>query len=215
MSEPRTIPAPEYIKGHEFTQMLKQVLGCKDFSEVSQILNVPKSTFSTWNLHNRTSHEIMVRLHLAMGIPIKKLALGIDEEEPTSPQVPFYSSHIPAQYTAPQRGTVILESFCLANGQLIDTGEVPYAIRRINSFGLNPATTIEVETNEAIYLIDKSNQDAIAGSYLIDVDGRLSINQIQRLPGNKLAIAFGGTTMEISDEDIAILGRIALSLKKE
>lgn len=214
MSEQRTIPAPEYIKGHEFTQMLKEVLGCKDFAEVSQILNVPKSTFSTWNLHNRTSHEIMVRIHLAMGIPIKKLALGINEEEPTSPQAPFYSSHIPVQYTAPQRDTVILESFCLANGQLIDTGEVPYAIRRINSFGLNPVTTIEVETNEAIFLVEKGETDAVSGKYLIDVDGHLSINQIQRLPGKKLAIAFGESTLEVSEHDIKVLGRVAVTLKK-
>ncbi|MGT0150101.1 hypothetical protein ACT691_13585 [Vibrio metschnikovii] len=36
----------------------------------------------------------------------------------------------------------------------------------------------------------------MAGNYLIDVDGRLSINQIQRLPGRKLAIAFGDSTIE-------------------
>ncbi|MBF4348713.1 hypothetical protein EAY19_21870, partial [Vibrio anguillarum] len=97
---------------------------------------------------------------------------------------------------SPQHATTILKSFCLANGQLIETGEIPYPVRRMNSFNLDAEKVIEVETNEAIYLLDKSTTDAVAGNYLIDVDGRLSINQIQRLPGRKLAIAFGDSTIE-------------------
>ncbi|EJC1211273.1 helix-turn-helix domain-containing protein [Vibrio parahaemolyticus] len=214
MSTEKILPF-DYIKGDKFTEVLKEVTGCRTFLDMSELFDVPKATFSAWKLHERTSHELIVRLHLAKGIPIKKLALGIDEEETASSQAPFYSSHAPAQYTSPQRGTVILESFCLANGQLIDTGEVPYAVRRINSFGLNPTTLIEVETNEAIFLVDKGDRDAVSGKYLIDVDGHLSINHIQRLPGKKLAIAFGETTMEVSEHDITVMGRVAVTSKKD
>ncbi|MBF4254802.1 hypothetical protein EA007_28740, partial [Vibrio anguillarum] len=52
-------------------------------------------------------------------------------------------------------------------------------------------------------------------NYLIDVDGRLSINQIQRLPGRKLAIAFGDSTIEASENDIKVLGRVAVTMKKD
>lgn len=114
-----------------------------------------------------------------------------------------------------QLNTVVIDSFCLTNGQLIDTGKIPYPIRRINSFGLDSAKVIEVETNEAIYLLDKSTLDAVAGRYLIDVDGRLSINHIQRLPGKKLAIAFGDSTIEVSEHDIKVVGRVAVTLKKD
>ncbi|MBF4249255.1 bacteriocin [Vibrio anguillarum] len=85
----------------------------------------------------------------------------------------------------------------------------------MNSFNLDAEKVIEVETNEAIYLLDKSTTDAVAGNYLIDVDGRLSINQIQRLPGRKLAIAFGDSTIEASENDIKVLGRVAVTMKKD
>lgn len=217
MSELKTIPAPEYMKGHEFTQMLKDVLGCKDFAEVSEILNIPKSTFSTWNLHDRTSHELMVRLHLAMGIPLEELALPQNVRVQKSPSLAT-SPKVTSENTElqnPQLAMVVLKSFCLTNGKLLETGEIPYPVRRMNSFNLKSESTIEVETNEALYLVDNASRDAVSGSYLIDIDGRLSINHIQRLPGKKLAIAFGGSTIEVSEHDIKVLGRVAVALEKK
>ncbi|TOQ40326.1 transcriptional regulator, partial [Vibrio parahaemolyticus] len=46
---------------------------------MSELFDVPKATFSAWNTHNRTSHELMVRLHLAKGIPIERMALSGNE----------------------------------------------------------------------------------------------------------------------------------------
>ncbi|WP_182034155.1 phage repressor protein CI [Vibrio diabolicus] len=209
------IPPFDYLKGEAFTETLKEVTGCKTLLEMAELFDVPKATFSAWNTHDRTSHELIVRLHLAKGIPIKKLALGIDEEESNGAKAPYLSSHLPSQYAGEQRGTIILESFCLTNGELLDTGEVPYSIRRINGYGLSGYSLMEVETNEAIYLVDKDTRNAVSGKYLIDIDGNLSINQIQRLPGKKLAIAFGETTMEVSDSDIKVMGRVAVTSKKE
>ncbi|HCH3752514.1 TPA: hypothetical protein NKZ56_003294 [Vibrio parahaemolyticus] len=84
-----------------------------------------------------------------------------------------------------------------------------------NGYGLSGYSLMEVETNEAIYLVDKDTRNAVSGKYLIDIDGNLSINQIQRLPGKKLAIAFGDTTMEVFDSDIKVMGRVAVTSKKE
>ncbi|WP_411060171.1 hypothetical protein [Vibrio chagasii] len=61
-----------------------------------------------------------------------------------------------------------------------------------DGWDLSKLATIEVETNQARYLVDQSQSDAVLRKYLINIDDRLSINSIQRLP-NKLAIAFGGT----------------------
>ncbi|ACQ60319.1 hypothetical protein VCC_003232 [Vibrio cholerae RC9] len=85
----------------------------------------------------------------------------------------------------------------------------------MNSFNLKSGSTIEVETNEALYLVDNDSRDAVSGNYLIDIDGRLSVNHIQRLPGKKLAIAFGESTIEVSEHDIKVLGRVAVTLRKD
>ena len=42
-----------------------EVLNCDDLQCLSDKLNVKKTTFSTWSTHNRTSHELIVRLALA------------------------------------------------------------------------------------------------------------------------------------------------------
>lgn len=83
----------------------------------------------------------------------------------------------------------------------------------MNKYGLNDSLVIEIETNEALYLVNQDIKSAVSGKYLVDIDGHLSINHVQRLPGKKLAVAFGDTTMEVTEEDIKIVGRVAVVLK--
>ncbi|KOY44117.1 chromosome partitioning protein ParA [Vibrio parahaemolyticus] len=208
----RKIEPFDYLKGTDFTENLKHLTGCKNFQEMAFVYGVPKSTFSTWNTHNRTSHELMVRAHLALGIPMVELALKPEDR---------FKAHSATKCTAEeasasaQHNSVQIKSYCLTNGELLDTGELPYAIRRFNSFNLNADATIEVETNEALYLVDKSSTNPASGKYLIDIDGTLSINHIQRLPGKKLAVVFGDSTVEVSEKDIKVIGRVAVALEKK
>ncbi|HGS4532443.1 TPA: bacteriocin [Vibrio cholerae] len=78
---------------------------------------------------------------------------------------------------------------------------------------LEASNTIEIETNESRFLVDKKLNDAVSGEYLIDINGRLSLNHIQRLP-NKLAVVFGNSTVEVSEEGIKVIGRVDMMLEK-
>ncbi|HDM8194163.1 TPA: helix-turn-helix domain-containing protein [Vibrio harveyi] len=212
----------DYIKGEEFTEKLKEVNGVGSLGELANIYNVPKTTFSTWNSHKRNSHELVVRTHLRTGIPVQELILpksfpltelhhsfwGNQETSESG----ITSSNLELQN--PQLAILAIKSFCLSNGQLAPTGEIPYAQRMFNSWGLEARNTIEIETNEGRFLIDKTQNDAVSGEYLIDMNGRLSINHIQRLP-HKLAIVFGNSTVEVSEEDIRVIGRVAVALEKK
>lgn len=217
MSKAKILPY-NYLSGVEFTDNLKHLANCKTFLELAEVLDVPKATFSTWNTHNRTSHELMVRFHLRLGIPIEELALKPEDRnqvarsDATKKTATYHSAE---RSVDSQASSVIIKSYCLTNGELLDTGELPYAERRMNSFNLKAEFTIEVETNEALYLVDKSSTNPASGKYLIDIDGTLSINHIQRLPGKKLAIAFGDSTIEVSEHDITVLGRVSVTLRKE
>jgi hypothetical protein len=219
--ENKTIPPFEYLSGAEFTDNLKTLTGSKTFNQLSSLLNVSKATFSTWNTHNRTSHELMVRLHLALGIPIEQLALKpkdrrLNDSHDNSDASSSYKANIQQQPDADkkqQHQTVIVKSFCLSGGKLLDTGEIPYPVRRINGFGLQNAELIELETNEAIMLVDKNDNDAVSGNYLISIDGRHSINEVQRLPG-KLLVEFNGTTIETQDGDIEVVGKVVTETRK-
>lgn len=202
------IPPFDYLKGEAFTEKLKEVTGCKTLLEMSERFDVPKATFSAWNTHERTSHELMVRLHLALGVPIEEMALK-PEERKSSPVTK-------RQELSPvQQSVVVIKSFCLSNGQLIDTGEIPYSARIFNSWNLDKDNSIEIETNDGRYIVDKSTTNPTSGKYLIDIDGTLSINHIQRLPGKKLAVVFGDSTVEVAEADIKVVGRVAVTLRKD
>ncbi|WP_239994315.1 bacteriocin [Photobacterium phosphoreum] len=54
-----------------------------------------------------------------------------------------------------------------------------------------------------------------SGRYLIDIDGSISVNHLQRLPGKKLAMNFGDSSIEVAQEDIKVIGRIAMTIDKE
>ncbi|MFD2015447.1 helix-turn-helix domain-containing protein [Vibrio olivae] len=212
----------DYIKGEAFTDKLKEINGVNSLGDLAQIYGVPKTTFSTWNSHNRNSHELVVRTHLRTGIPVKELILPSDYPE-AELHHSFWSDkqtsrvdNAPAapEKENPQLAIVAIKSFCLTNGQLLPTGEMPYAQRMFKSWELEANKTVEIETNEGRFLIDKRFNDAMSGEYLIDMNGRLSINYVQRLP-KKLAVVFGSSTVEVLDEDIKVIGRVAVILSKQ
>lgn len=224
MKDKKILPF-DYLKGDEFTEKLKEVTGCRTFLDMAELLDVPKATFSAWKLHNRTSHELMVRLHLSMGIPIADLALSqkdkdsiadglIDIAEPAAVYMPKVASEQSTHIKQTSADIVSIPSFCLTNGQLLNTGVIPYASRIFNSWNLDKNNSIEIETNEGRFIVDKTQNDAVSGSYLIEINGRMSINHIQRLP-NKLAVVFGDSTVEVAEEDIKVVGRVAVTLKKD
>ncbi|MGY5690337.1 helix-turn-helix domain-containing protein [Vibrio chemaguriensis] len=222
MDSQQKISIFEYLKGEDFTQTLKDSLGLSTFAELADVTNVSRQTISTWNAHNRNSHELVVRIHLRTGIPVHELILPKDYPLTDLHHSFWGNKKVPeAEVTSsgpelqnPQLAVVAIKSFCLTNGQLVPTGEIPYAQRMFNSWGLEASNTIEIETNDGRFLVDKKQNDAVSGEYLIDMNGRMSINHIQRLP-NKLAVVFGNATVEVSEQDIKVIGRVAVTLEKK
>ncbi|ENF8746713.1 hypothetical protein ABRI18_000279 [Vibrio fluvialis] len=56
-------------------------------------------------------------------------------------------------------------------------------------------TVMAIESDSITYIIDEDVRLAVNGTYLVDMDGLLSLNEIQSLPGKKLAISFNGSTI--------------------
>lgn len=219
----KTLPTFDYSKGKEFTTKLKETTGCNSLLQMATLFDVPKATFSTWNLHQRTSHELMVRLMIHNEITVdelKTLALtdaALEEhlqqlalKETSSLGVQHYPSQIAESLTSAD--FIKVRSYKLENGKLSECEEMPYPTQRIKEFKLENANLVEIVANNCIYLIDKNIKDAMSGTYLIDIDQRHSINSIQRLP-KKLVIEFDGTSVEIDDEDINVIGKVVVTIK--
>ena len=195
---PAKVPPFEYKGGRLFTDRLKEITGCTSYDLLADYYGVPKQTIFTWHQHDRIAHELIVREHLASGASIKYLALGEGE--------PFSGSRSPNENLA---------TYKLEGGLLEKSGSMSLDVATLERFGLKPSNTQVIEDDTGIYYINKDSVDPISGDYLIDVDGRLSINYLQRLPGKKLAIAFDTSAIEVSEEDIKVLGRVAMEMKKK
>ncbi|MFC1235293.1 helix-turn-helix domain-containing protein [Vibrio sp. F74] len=213
----KKIPEYTFLKGHDFTNNLKMILGCKNLQELSKVTGVPTSTFSTWNMKNRTSFELLIKIHLTLGIPMKDLSLGYQisndakealkvEEKSTSYMI---DSNLPA--LAQSQASSLLESFELKNGQLVNRHATIFDSDLLVEF--NDEELLAVKDRDQVFLINTGANQAISGLYLVNIDGLLSLNQIQRIPGKKVAIAFNNSTLNVSEDDISVVGKVVTEIK--
>lgn len=70
------IKPPPYLKGKKFIQRVMEVLEKKSLAEISNTLSINRATLNTWINHERTSHEVMLRLHKAVNIPLDAFLEG-------------------------------------------------------------------------------------------------------------------------------------------
>lgn len=197
---PAKVPPFEYLSGVEFTKQLKEVTGCKSYQLMSDYFGVPSSTFSTWHHHNRTGFELIVRAHLATGASVRFMALGEGEPFPENNNSSPTSS---------------IGKFIVANGHLKKIGTVDLGLSTLEDFGLAKDELFVIEHNGTHLYVNTAEQQPSSGDYVLDIDGIISVNYLQRLPGKKLAIAFDTSTIEVSEEDIKVLGRVAMEMKKK
>ncbi|PTO67133.1 bacteriocin [Vibrio splendidus] len=71
-----------------------------------------------------------------------------------------------------------------------------------------------IEHDGTTFIVDKEVHQAVSGTYLVDMDGLLSLNDIQRLPGKKLAISFNGSTLTVEEDEVRVVGRVTLTMTK-
>ncbi|NAX48822.1 transcriptional regulator [Photobacterium halotolerans] len=204
MSRPEAKVLPfQYLSGHDFTNMLLAVNGGKEYRQLDDRYGIPARTISTWRQHNSTAYELILRTALNDSrLNLRAIALGDGElflnEVPTSNQ----SFRIEKLVDGWRELSEPLKRFPMSNEVLA-------------MYALDRESTLVLEEGSELYFIDTSETHATSGSYLIDVDGHLSINLIQRLPGKKLSIVFSDTPMAVEEQDIKVLGRVAARLSKD
>ena len=149
-----------------------------------------------------TPFEIAVRIYLAKGISLRWLWL--DEGEA------FESA-----------GVILKEKLTIekiANGILVESGEMGFDVTTMERYGLTPANIRVIDLDGALLFVNTEEINPSSGRYLLDIDGSISVNHLQRLPGKKLAMIYGNAPIEVEVEeeaDIVVLGRVALAMEKE
>ncbi|ENN6466343.1 phage repressor protein CI [Vibrio vulnificus] len=194
------LSAFEYQGGKHVTERLCKALDAKNLSELSNILNIPTSTMSTWHKRELCPFEVVLRAHMYTGVSVRWLTLG--EGEPFPNRTERTESNLLFE----------IDSHKILNGELNS-----HKILILDKSILDDASVtniMAIRDGEKTYIIDKDTHQAVSGTYLVDMDGLLSLNEIQRLPGKKLAISFNGSTITVEEDEVKVVGRVAMVMEK-
>lgn len=200
------IPSFEYIGGREVTERMKKVTKTKDFKSLGDVLGISKGTISTWHQRELTPFEVILRLHLKTGASIKYLALGEGEA------FPDYAVQEHTSKKNEAKTLFDIDYFALVNGKLIGNETLAFDKSYLDKLGV--LNVMGIEHDGTTFIVDKEVRQAVSGMYLVDMDGLLSLNEIQRLPGKKLAISFNGSTLTVEEDEVRVVGRVALRMEK-
>lgn len=188
-----------YQSGRDITERLKTITHVREFQDLADAFNIPRSTISTWHTRNITPYEVIVRTCLISGCSLKWLALGEGEafEQTTDPSIK----------------KITIKK--ISNGLLESNGVIFLDLVTLEKYGLEGSNTTVVEQDGNLHFVNTLETNPASGRYLIDIDGSISINHLQRLPGKKLAMSFGDSSIEITQKDIEVIGRIVMVIEKE
>jgi hypothetical protein len=201
------LPSLDYLVGKQITEKLYQVLGIDNVKALAKMLEVSPSTISTWHQRQACPYEIAVRIHLRKGISLKWLLL--DEGSPYPNNNAICES--PASYLA-DKICVDIDLFQLKNGKLVSDGTITLDQCFLTELGIN--NVFALRHAKATYLIDQQAIEPANGTYLIDFDGFLSLNDMHCSTDGQWGFDFNGTTFSLEETEVRIVGKLIFSIRQ-
>ncbi|ELV8552507.1 phage repressor protein CI [Vibrio fluvialis] len=195
-----------YLGGKDVIKKLMEVTNSERQQDIADVFDIPKSTIATWRQRDLTPFEIAIRTHLRTGVSLEWLLLDMGDPYPQTPT----QKHI----TKKNESKTIFDVDCfrIEDGQLVGNGTIAFDKSLLDEVGVINAMAIKDGLKTV--LINKESRQAVNGTYLVNMDGLLSLNEIQRLPGKKLAICFNGSTIQVDELDVKVVGRVALVMER-
>lgn len=174
-------------------KLLDRICSVYGFSQKIQLANhldIAASTLQNRYKRGNISYDFAVLCALETGADIRWLMTGQG------------SPNLSGTQTANDQ--IELKSYTISEGRLLDFGTLSIS----NSFFSKKLIDAQcVRDGRENYIIEKS-ASLSDGTWLIDIDGAVSIRELTVLPGKKLHVAGGKFPFECSVDEIALLGRV-------
>ncbi|WP_408901315.1 phage repressor protein CI [Photobacterium piscicola] len=191
-----------YLGGKAVTSKLCSLLNIDEYQNLADVFGVPRGTVSTWHSRETTPFEIAIRSHLATGVSLRWLLLNEGDAFPEMSKSEQYSdSH-----------TLTLPHYQLKSGELTALPALSFDPILLKQSQTEPHHFMALQTASTTMIIDQNDTLPISGSYLITIDNLMSINDIQRLPGNQLVLHYGQSSIAVAQADITIMGKVIISI---
>ncbi|CEE93543.1 Repressor protein CI [Xenorhabdus nematophila str. Anatoliense] len=76
-----------------------------------------------------------------------------------------------------------------------------------------PADPICVLDNKTHYIIDRKFADVYDGEWLVDIEGKISIRELTRIPVKRIRVSGVGMAFDCDLSDITVIGRVVTTIK--
>ncbi|WP_397609076.1 helix-turn-helix domain-containing protein [Shewanella algae] len=209
------IPIEKPVKcdgGKTLIERLIHLFQVRNRLELGDILGVTPGTLSTWTTRETTPFELLVRIHLATGVPMEYLCYGtgrsysteIDEnEESFTVQEPAEAYRLP-----------VLKVFVIENGKLIQRDQLRTDSAAYPAFGIEPTgNDFALLHNGRLYFVSSRETAITKGRYLFSVNDVYQVGELRQLPDGSTYYFDGDDRFPVNMEATTVHGKVVSVLE--
>lgn len=174
-----------------------QAYGFTTSLQLAEYLEMASSSMSARRTRGVFPADIVVKCSLETGFNLEWLATGEGKKY--------------------DNGTLDIMKFTrkkLVDGQLYDSGSVMFDKVLFRAGIPLPDNPICVQDDKTQYILDQTFSDVFDGEWLVNIEGKMSIRTLTRIPIKKVRVSGVGMAFDCSLEDIDVIGRVVLVISE-
>lgn len=182
--------------GRSAIQRVIKAYGLNKRTELSEKTGISIATITTWWKRDFYPANLLIGCALETGVSLRWLSLG---------EGPMYDD---------AKGDITsLTRYKIIKGKLVEDGHLVLDNSLLSSELTEPKIIV---SDEAISLVDYSFEEISDGTWLVEIEGKVSIRNLELIPVGKVRVS--GTEIKIPFEcalnEITVLARVDSVLKK-
>lgn len=164
--------------------------------QLAEYLDMASSSMSARRTRGVFPADIVVKCALETGVTLGWLATGEGKK--------FDSDEI---------DIVRMNRKKLIDGQLYDVGLAMLDKVFFREDTPLPGSPICIQGEKSQYIVDKNYQEIYDGEWLVEIEGKISIRTLTRVPVKRVHVSGTGTAFDCNLDDITVIGRVVLTCK--
>lgn len=212
---------PEYDGGEKVILRLLSLFGVRNRLELGDLLAVSSGTFATWKTRNTTPFELLVRIHLATGVPMEYLCFGHESDSVDLMKygVSTKTEYIDGQVIGVQERLASyrlpsLKIFSIENGSLKPSSEICTDKTFMQLVGVagDDSDLIVKDSNKLMFI--NSNETTVSnGQYLFTINGIYQLGNLGMLPDGHVYLFRDGDKYQVDPNTTKIHGKVVSVLE--
>lgn len=165
---------------------------------LAEHLGIASSSLSMRYKRDIFPADIVVRCSLETGASLEWLTFGTG--------APFDNQKV---------DVIKLSNYRLMNGQLVPASSVMFDKVMFKNTAPLPDEPISVQDGDTYSIVDKKFADVFDGKWLVDIEGKISVRELTRIPIKKVRVSGVGIPFDCDLEDLTVLGRVVTIIENQ